>query len=58
LRTRSLAYKVKKARKQVTTGPPKHSGFPCAVVYGLLRALPGVPGFLATVAPQVITYET
>jgi hypothetical protein len=26
-----------------------HSGLPCAVVYGLLRALPGEPGFFATV---------
>ena len=25
-----------------------NAGFPCAVVYGLLRALPGEPGFLAT----------
>jgi hypothetical protein len=39
----------KKARKQVTTGEPKQSGIPCAMVYGLSRALPGVPGFLATV---------
>jgi hypothetical protein len=29
---------------------PKRSGIPCAVVLRLLRALPGVPGFLATVA--------
>src|SRR5262249_49886129 len=29
-----------------------HSGLPCAVVYGLLRALLGEPGFLATVALQ------
>jgi hypothetical protein len=26
---------VKKARKQVTTGTPKHSGIPCTTVYGL-----------------------
>jgi hypothetical protein len=26
-----------------------NAGFPCAVVYGLLRALPGVPGLLAPV---------
>jgi hypothetical protein len=25
----------KKARKQVTTGTPKHSGIPCTTVYGL-----------------------
>src|SRR4030088_2407346 len=27
----------------------KHSGLPCAVVYSLYRALPGEPGFFATV---------
>jgi hypothetical protein len=26
---------MKKARKQVTTGTPKRSGIPCAMVYGL-----------------------
>jgi hypothetical protein len=29
---------------------PRHSGLPCAVVYGLLRALPGEPSSIATVA--------
>jgi hypothetical protein len=28
----------------------ERSGIPCAMVYGLLRDLPGVPGFVATVA--------
>src|SRR3981189_243315 len=32
----------------------KHSGLPCAVVYGLLRALPGEPGFLATVTSRIV----
>jgi hypothetical protein len=37
----------KKARKQVTTGSPKHSGIPCANGFnGLLRALPGDRAFL------------
>src|SRR5262249_13491123 len=28
----------------------KHRGIPCATVYGLFRALPGEPGFVATIA--------
>src|SRR5690349_24213510 len=40
---------VKKARKQITTGTPKQSGAPCTMVYGLFRALPGVPGLIASV---------
>jgi hypothetical protein len=43
----------RKARKQVTTGTPKQSGIPCAMVLRLIRALPGVPGFLATVAARI-----
>ena len=34
----------------VTTGSPKHPAFPARWCYGLLRALPGVPGLLAPVA--------
>jgi len=29
---------------------PKQSGIPCAMVYRLIRALPGVPGLIASVA--------
>jgi hypothetical protein len=43
----------RKARKQVTTGTPKRSGIPCASGLRLIRDLPGVPGFLATVALQI-----
>jgi hypothetical protein len=32
-----------------TTGSAKSSGIPCAMVLRLIRALPGAPGFLATV---------
>src|ERR1700753_1761827 len=46
---------VKKARKQVTTGTPEHAGIPRAMVCRLIRALPGVPGLLATVARGIIT---
>jgi hypothetical protein len=30
----------------------KHSGLPCAMVYGLYRALPGESEPLATIAPK------
>jgi len=33
----------------VTTGPPKHSGIPCAMVLRLIRDLPGVPGSKASI---------
>ena len=48
--TRSLACKMKKAHEQVTTGPPKRSGLPCAMVYGLFWALLGVHDLVVTVA--------
>ena len=44
------SYANKKAYEQVTTGPPKQSGLPCAMVYDLFCALPGVHDLLATVA--------
>jgi hypothetical protein len=51
LRTRSLASEVKKDTSVVTTGPHGNAGLPCAIGFnGLLRALPGEPGFLATIA--------
>ena len=44
--TRSLARKRKKRTSVVTTGSPKQSGLPCAMVYGLFRALLGDRAFL------------
>ncbi len=41
---------MKKAHEQVTTGSPKRSGLPCAMVYGLFWALPGVHDLVVTVA--------
>src|ERR1700739_4862689 len=41
---------VWKTRELVTAGTPTSSGIPCATVLRLIRVLPGVPGFLATVA--------
>ena len=45
---------VKKARKQVTASTPIHPAFPARWFTGLCRALPGEPGFVATVALRVI----
>jgi hypothetical protein len=57
-RTRDLACKESCAlRTQASTGQPKHSGIPCAVVYDLLCALPGVSGFLVTVAVQIVLHN-
>jgi hypothetical protein len=50
--TRSLACKIKKHDELITTGSPdqaRHS--PRNGFNGLFRALPGVPGLLATVIP-------
>ena len=41
----------------VTTGKAGATGIPCAMVYGLSRALLGVPGFIATVAFGLVTQE-
>ena len=50
-RTRSLVCEMEGSiRAEVTTGLPKRSGIPCTMVERLLRALPGVPGLLASVA--------
>jgi hypothetical protein len=48
--TRSLACKIKKHTSVVTTVTPASPGIPRAMVYGLLRALPGEPRSFATVA--------
>src|SRR5205823_1499324 len=54
--TRSLARKQKKRTSVVATGSPKQSDLPCAMVYGLFRALPGdravLPPSLSRIAPQ------
>jgi hypothetical protein len=39
--TRSLACEVIKHTSVVTAGSPEKPGLPCAMVYGLFRALPG-----------------
>jgi hypothetical protein len=48
--TRGLVCKNAQKNAHEHTGSAEASGFPCAVVYGLLRALPGEPGSFATVA--------
>ena len=39
----------RKNRTQVVSGTPVIPAFPARVVYGLWRALPGVPGLIAPV---------
>jgi hypothetical protein len=41
---------AKKKQAAVTTGQAGSTGIPCAMVLRLIRALPGVPGLIATVA--------
>ena len=38
----------KKCRRQVPQVQPRHPGIPRAMVFTLIRSLPGAPGFLAT----------
>ena len=43
-------------RRKVPTSQYRYAdttGIPCAMALRLLRALPGVPGFLATIAAQI-----
>jgi len=42
-------------RTQETTGQPRQSGIPCAMVLRLIRDLLGVPGLLASVACRFVT---
>jgi hypothetical protein len=49
-RTRSLACKVKKARKQVTTGSAASSGVSCAMVLTVYSVLSSKTGFVVSVA--------
>src|SRR6478752_5960418 len=43
----AASYAVKKAYEFVTTGTPNNPAFPAQWCDGLLRALPGVPGFVS-----------
>jgi hypothetical protein len=40
-----------------TTGTSRTSGLPCATVLRLIRALPGAPGFLATMTRMMLTHQ-
>src|SRR5260370_19383476 len=44
-------------RTRVSQVTPESPGIPRAMVYGLYRALPGEPGFLATVAPEKLASQ-
>jgi hypothetical protein len=49
LRTRSLACETKKHTSKVTTGTPKRSGIPCAMVLTVSFVLSPVIGLFVTV---------
>ena len=49
-----MARLQQKTQAAVTTGTPKQSGIPCAMVLRLLRDLPGVPGLIAPVAREFL----
>src|SRR6202790_1553410 len=44
-------------RTRVSQVTPESPGIPRAMVYGLFRALPGEPGFLATVTPEKLASQ-
>src|SRR6202040_3331967 len=44
-------------RTRVSQVTPESPGTPRAMVYGLFRALPGEPGFLATVTPEKLASQ-
>src|ERR1700733_7621801 len=46
-----------KKRTRVSQVTPESPGIPHAMVYGLLRARPGVPGLLATVIPEKLASQ-
>jgi hypothetical protein len=49
-RTRSLVCRRVEGHTSISHHSRRNAGIPCAMVERLLRALPGVPGLLATVA--------
>jgi hypothetical protein len=46
-----------KAHELVTTGKPNIPAFPARWFYGFLRDLLGEPGFLATVAREIVASQ-
>ena len=56
-RTHCFACKNEKDARKPTQVRRNHSGTPCAMGLRLLRALPGVPGFLATIASRVVSQD-
>jgi hypothetical protein len=55
--TRGLVCKTAQKNAHEHTGSAEASGFPCAVGYGLFRALPGEPCSFATVAPEKLVSQ-
>jgi hypothetical protein len=50
--TRKPRVQNKNAHELVTTGSPAHTGIPCTMVLTAYSALPGEPGFVATIPAQ------
>jgi hypothetical protein len=48
---------VESKSTRVSQVTPESPGIPRAMVYGLYRALPGEPGFLATVTPEKLASQ-
>ena len=55
--TRGLVCKVRKKTHTSIQVQRRHPGFPCAMGYGLLRALPGERLFCPTVAPKKLASQ-
>ena len=59
MRVAPAASRAKKTKHTsvVTTGPPGTPGIPCAMVYGLLRALPGDRAFLSPSLAEIYSAD-
>jgi hypothetical protein len=51
-----MARLQQKSRRQSPQVRPEQPGIPCTMVYGLFRALPGVPGLIASVPPGLSAF--
>ena len=47
---------AKRMQAAGTTGKAEHAGIPCAMVFTLIRSLPGAPGLLATIRDNALTH--
>ena len=56
-RTRRALCAKKEKRTQVSTGKADTTGIPCAMALRLAPRSPWCPGFLATIAPGILTRD-